>query len=317
MTIEKIKITDRASWLALRRADLTASDIPAVAGADPYRSPLMVYAEKTGLVEPTADSNLMRRGRWLEAAVFEALLEEFPAWELRRAGVYLRDAALRMGATPDLVAIDRDRPGIGNIQCKVVARPRFDREWQDGRAPLAYQLQTLAEGSLLDSGWNAVAALVIDTYRADLVVDFVDRHAAAEESIRNLVRGFWENVARGVRPAVDYSLDAKIVEAMHMDSYPGIVADLSDDESLVLALSEREQLQSEIKTRRARIDEIETRLKARLGNAETAEAPGWAISWKTQEMPAERRPAQKFRVLRIQPRRDQAPETDDEGREIF
>jgi putative phage-type endonuclease len=78
MTIERYKVHDRDEWLALRAHDLTASDIGAAAGVDPYKSPLALYAEKIGMLMPQADNNAMRRGRWLEAAVLSAIRETHP-----------------------------------------------------------------------------------------------------------------------------------------------------------------------------------------------------------------------------------------------
>ena len=132
MTVERIPIADRPSWLAMRSRDLTASDIGAVAGLDKHKSAFRVYAEKSGLIPGAADNNIMRRGRWLEAAVVEALKDERPTWKLQRAGVYLRDPELRLGATPDAVAIDPERPGIGMVQIKVVSKPAYESGWGDG-----------------------------------------------------------------------------------------------------------------------------------------------------------------------------------------
>ena len=201
--IERHAVTDRDSWLALRSLDLTASDIGAAVGIDPYKSRLALYAEKTGMLLPQADNNAMRRGRWLEAAVLSAIREENPDWEVRPAGIYLRDPALRLGATPDALAVT-DEPGITNIQCKVVNRPGYERDWVDG-PPLHYQLQTLAEGMLLRADRSLVAALVIDTYSADLYLHPVPRHEAAEARVEASALLFWADVAAGRQPPPDYA----------------------------------------------------------------------------------------------------------------
>jgi predicted phage-related endonuclease len=149
-------IRDRAEWLAWRQQDLTPGDIAAVAGFSRFRSPYRVYAEKAGLLAPAESNALMERGRWGEPMVLEALRETHPTWTIKRAGVYLSDPSIRMGATPDFLAIDPEREGVGNIQAKFLARPSFEREWLDGetlRPPLHYQLQTLGEAHLLDSAW--------------------------------------------------------------------------------------------------------------------------------------------------------------------
>jgi len=278
--IERFVVTDRDSWLALRSLDLTASDIGAAVGIDPYKSRLALYAEKTGLLLPQADNNAMRRGRWLEAAVLSAIREENPDWEVRPAGIYLRDPQLRLGATPDALAAT-DQPGVTNIQCKVVNRPSFERDWAAG-PPLHYQLQTLTEGMLLRADQSLIAALVIDTYSAELYLYPVPRHEAAEARVEAIAIRFWEDVAAGRMPPVDYARDEETIAALYPQSVPEPVLDLSSDNRMPDLLDLRERLKVEQGNAEACLREVETEIKAKLGEHERATLPGWNISWKTQ-----------------------------------
>ena len=284
MKVARFPITDRSTWLAWRAHDLTASDIGAAVGLDPYKTPLKLYAEKTGLLMPDPDNPSMRRGRWLEAAVLEAIREENPDWEVRPAKVYLRDEALRLGASPDAIAAT-DEPGLTNIQCKVVARPTYETKWADG-PPMNYQLQTLTEGMMLDAARSFVAALVIDTYTAELYLHPVKRHAAAEARVREIVSEFWANVASGRRPAADYQQDAETVRAMFPQSEPEKVLDLSGDSRLPQLLLERGIALAAIKAHQQDVEAIDTEIRDKLGDAEQATLPGWKITWKTQQRKA-------------------------------
>lgn len=302
--VETIPISDRASWLQLRLQDLTASDIAAVVGLDPYRSPLRVYAEKTGLIAGAADNDIMRRGRWLEPAVIEAVREEHPAWEVRRAGVYLRNPAIRMGATPDAVAIDPEREGIGCVQCKVVSRPVFERDWPDGRAPLKFEIQTLAEAMLLDAAWAVVAALVIGTYSADLVIHEVPRHAGAEARIHDTVLDFWAAVDEGRQPAPIFMDDAEVIDALYPEQKAGLSRDFSADNRLPALLAERAECKDDIKSAEDRVKEIDAEIKAKLGEAEEGTLPGWHLSWKTQTRRSYVVAESTYRQLRVTDRRE-------------
>lgn len=303
MAIERHEITDRAQWLALRMQDVTASDIAAIVGVDPNRTPLKVFAEKTGIIPPTGDSPIMRRGRWLEAAVIEALRDEHPTWDVRRAGVYLRDPECRMGATPDAVAIDPEREGVGCIQCKVVSRPVFEREWIDRRAPLKFELQTLAEAMLIEASWAEVAALVIDTYSAELVEHPVPRHEAAEARIRDAVRGFWRAVDEGRQPQPVYEIDADLIDAYYTDPAP-VEVDLRGDNRLASILVERAEIKARGSADDKRLAALDAEIKAKLGNAEIGVLPGWRISWKDQQRKEYVVPAATIRVLRVTDRRE-------------
>src|SRR5262245_60978416 len=99
----------------LRAQDLTASDLGAAFGCDAYKTQLQLYAEKTGQLQPQADNNQMRRGRWLETAVLHAIRETHPDWDVRPVERYLRDPDLRLGATPDYFA-DIGDGAVTNVQ---------------------------------------------------------------------------------------------------------------------------------------------------------------------------------------------------------
>ena len=291
MTIERFAIHDRASWLALRSQDLTASDLGAAIGVDPWKSQLGVYAEKSGLVLPAQENAAMARGRWLEAAVVAALREECPGWDIRfPVGVYLRDPDCRLGATPDCIAEDPDEPGLINIQLKVVSRPVFERDWSfdngsgDHGAPFGYRLQTLAEGYLLDARKSLLAALVIDTYTAELVLVDVPRHEAAEERVRQLAVEFWENIAAGRRPAPDYHRDAETVNAMFPpDSAVPAPLDLSSDNRIHTLLEQRAKLKAEIKADSEVLEALDAELVDKLKGATAAFTTAWKITRRLEE----------------------------------
>ena len=299
--IERRSITDRAEWLLWRVADITASDVSALFGAHPYgKSALSVWAEKQGLSAAVADDDALRRGRWGEAAVIEMLGDERPTWEIRRAKVYLRDPAIRLGATPDAAAIDPEREGVGVVQCKMVAESVFEREWSGGAPPLGHQLQTLSEMMLASASWGAIVALVVERFAWRPVIFDLARHEAAEARIRAAVAKFWANCEAGLAPALDPERDAETVKAM----YPKAVVkepalDLSGDNELPCMLATRATLNRLTKDAAKQIEIVETRVKARMGVHERAVAPGWRISWKNEPRKGFVVEPSEPRVLRI------------------
>ena len=154
--IERRPITSRAEWLEWRMQDVTASDVAALFGVHPYgRTALSVWAEKSGLTGGLADSAVLRRGRWAEPAVLAMLADERPTWIIRpRARSTLRDASIRLGATPDAVAIDPERPGVGLVQIKTVTERVYERDWTNDEPPIGYQLQALTEAMLAGASWG-------------------------------------------------------------------------------------------------------------------------------------------------------------------
>jgi predicted phage-related endonuclease len=297
--VEVFDIPDRETWLRWRTADLTASDVGAAAGVDRHKSALALYAEKTGMLLPQVDNPMMRRGRWFEPAVMAALADERPDWAVRPVGKYYRDAEQRLAATPDYMAVT-DEPGLTNIQAKVVSSPVFARDWTEG-PPLAYQLQTLTEGLLMDAQRSYVAALVVSTFTAELHLFRVDRHKAAEDKVREIAKTFWQHVDQGRPPPVDATNigERELIADMYPESKREAVVDLTGDNMLAVLLHELLGLKRHMSVARKRADEIETEIKAKIGEAERAIFPGFDLSWKSQKRKAYTVPEKTYRVLRV------------------
>lgn len=300
--VDRIEIEDRASWLALRAGDVTASDVAAVLGVDDYRTPARVYAEKTGAIAPPDDNTLMRRGRWFEAAAVAALGEERPTWDVKRAGVYLRAPALGIGATPDAVATRPDRAGFGIVQIKVVAEPVFREKWCGGdieRPPLGYQLQTITEGRLAKADWTCVAALIVGTFSAELKLFDVDH--GHEPSWTRIVEGvnlFRDYIAAGQMPPLLADRDAETVKALFRredDAEPpkNLPADL------LSTLERREDLRAQIKDASEAVEAIDTTIKAALGNSSVGLLAPYRVGWKVEPRKSYTVAASEPRVLRI------------------
>ena len=200
MPVERITIADRESWLAMRRNNVNASEVATVCGEGAFGSLAELYAEKKGLRPPLVDSGVLRRGRWAEAAVFEALADERPEWQIARAKIYLRDRELRLGATPDGFALAPDRDGRGVIQAKTVSRSVFRRRWlEDPEASIAigeakppsyYVLQTTAEMMLSESSWGVLAVLIMSEFDAQLRLFDIERNADGRGPHRGQRRRF-------------------------------------------------------------------------------------------------------------------------------
>lgn len=300
MAIERIPVGDRSAWLALRRRDVTASDIAALFGAHPYRTALSVWADKVGVGHDRGDNSAMRRGRILEPAVAAAVAEERPHLVIGKATQYLRDPDLRLGATPDYLAMELDAVTGGSrlfvLECKTADPSVFERDWASG-PPMAWMLQALVQAMLLDAAGAIVACMVMSR---DLPVHIFDvpRHPAAEARIVERVQAFWQAIEEGTQPpAVDGRDAATLASMFPRDT--GAVLDLTGDNLLPEILAERATLQAEIAEREDRKDTIDSEIKAKLGEAAEARLPGWKVTWKTQKRAERVVPAGEYRVLRI------------------
>lgn len=300
-------VTDRESWLKMRAVDLTASDVPSICGCG-YRSIAEVWAEKRGLLQPQADNAMLRRGRWLEPAIWGAIKDTNPTWEIRGAKTYLRAPAARMGCTPDALAIDPTRDGFVLVQGKIVARPIFEQTWFDGEGgvtvPLGYQLQTLTEVMLAEAAfpgtkfYPVLAALSVGDWTADLHMIPVRRHPDAEQKILQTVKDFWAMVDAGIQPAIDPAKDHDFIRRL----YPvddGNTIDLTGDNELPEMMDQKKALGKQAEACKKQGDAIATEILAKMGNSSYALlAGGRKISAKRTVVAEAIRAGYEFRGIR-------------------
>lgn len=313
--IERHLIRDRESWLQLRRPDVTASAIAATMGLHPYKSALELFMEKSGieLTEPKP-SGVLLRGLAYEPVVAAIAREKRPDWGIVPAGEYLRDPDLRLGASPDFY-VECDPRGPGVMQVKTVAPRTFKEAWQDGVPPFWIQLQTLTEMMLADAAWGVVAAWILDPY-AEPDVEFIEvpRHAGAEQRIRDAVAAFWADVAAGREPSPDYGRDADLIAALYPSEVPLKTVDLTGDNMLPMLLAERADIKTRMGLDAARCQEIETEIRAKMGDAEAATCGGFSITLKTTHRKPYSVAATSYRALRISDHRPKQEEAADDDK---
>ena len=308
--IERHAVTDRESWLALRRQNINASEIGVVCGAGGYGSRAELYAEKKGLRPPLEDDAVLRRGRWAEAAIFEALADQRPEWDVRRARVYLRDPDLRLGATPDGFAMAPGRDGFGIVQGKAVARSVFRRAWLEdpdasiakGAAtpPLMFQLQILTEERLSDCGWGVLAVIITGEFDWQFRLFDVPRHLEAEARILEDVAAFWRDwLDPGVMPPFDPQRDEALVRILY-PADDGTEIDLSADNRAAELVDDLIERRAGRRRLEAEIEPIETELRGKLGpHTYGLLGDGRRIVCKVTHRKAYSVPASEFRSIRI------------------
>lgn len=273
-------VGEREEWLALRRQDVTASVAGALLGVDPFKSRYRLWMEKAGRVsEDVEETEAMLRGKLLEEPALKMLAIDRPKWKVWQPNVYLRDPAARIGATPDAYAVDPARKGVGVIQVKSVSPRAFRSRWQDetGEAepPLYVLAQTIQEAHLAGAAWAAVLALVIDNGIRVHVID-VPIHAGVVKRLREETAKFWQSIEAGEAPEPDYAADGALLAGLYAEDN-GREVDLSGDNFLPTLLDEREQIKAEMRAAKARADEIDAEIIAKIGEHERAFIPGWSV----------------------------------------
>lgn len=297
MTIERWKITDRDEWLKRRRPNINGSEVGALFGCNPYVSHYALYADRAGLVTCSPpDSDVLRRGRILEASVQAALTEYRPDLECVKADEYVWSPDWRLGCTPDFYVLSEKKPGLGVMQAKTVAKPIFDEDWASG-PPRWIILQTLQEMMLTECAWGMIAALVLTSFSVNLQWWEFTRHEASEAKIKGTAEKFWADVEAKRSPPPNWSVDGETIKAMYPLS-DGPALDLTGDNRMPVLLEQLEQQAAIQKHTETQLKAIKAEIAAKLGASASATLPGWEVTYKLQHRKETVQAASSFRVMR-------------------
>lgn len=308
-TASRHPIVDRASWLAMRKRDVTASAAAALFGdgVHPYLTAYQLFALKAGLVEEdSAESPAMRRGRLLEPVALQLLREERPDWKINANTDYFRDDAARIGATPDACAWRPDIEGNGAVQIKTVGHFAFKKGWRgetgDVEIPLWIAVQASVEAALTGSSWACVAAMSLGDGGLDLHIEEVPLRPALMARLRILTADFWRRVEANEPYPADFNRDAALIAKLFQDD-DGSEIDLSRSNRVVELVALRETLKARESDGNFAEKErkiVDAEIIAALGNAARGRlADGRVIEAKTVRRGAYEVKATTYRQIKV------------------
>jgi putative phage-type endonuclease len=268
--------TSRAEWLAARRRGLGASDVTAVLGFSPYRSPWQVWAEKTGVWRPTDEpSEAADLGNSLEPWLRARLAERLDAPVLRTPHqLYAHPEHPWRLASPDGCV-----PATGHgVECKTAGLAGGfgpPDGWGDESIPLGYEFQVRWQMHVC--GWPAVEVVAL---LANVGVRHwtITRDLGVEADLVAQVDQWWTtHVVGGAEPPMSPPDNAVMAEV-----YPtaaGGSVDLDDTDAVGLLAAYRVAAERE-KTARAERDRLAAELKRLLGDRDTGLLTGRpAVTW--------------------------------------
>lgn len=259
--------------LEARRHVIGGSDIAAIAGLNPYRSPLAVYLNKRGEVEDQPDNERMLWGRKLEDVVARHFAEVNEVKVQRVNRMLVHPKYPMFGANLDRLVVKPKSV----LEVKT-GSAHGKQAWSEETIPPYYELQLrwylMVTG--LKEGW--VAALLGGQ-------EYIERHITRDKEIEDyliqIALEFWKMVEEGTPPE-PVAQDTELIKAMHPRS-EAISIVLPDDTSKMLA--DMHLLKAMRDDYTNRVSEIENRIKSRMGEAEVAYLPGEpepVATWKSQ-----------------------------------
>lgn len=154
------RCADNAGWLEARKRGIGGSDVAAIMGLSPWKSPLEVWLEKTGRADAPdlSDKESVAMGTELESVVLDMYRRRHPDHAAQRVNAILT-SMYRPWAQASLDGIVRDPElGWGVLEIKTGSK---ESEWQDG-VPLHYLTQVTHYLSVTGYAFADVAALIGD-----------------------------------------------------------------------------------------------------------------------------------------------------------
>lgn len=206
-----------AEWQALRMHSIGSSECGAVLGLNPYKTPLGIWMEKVGMVEPEDETFRMRFGRLIEPMIAEYMMEE--------TGLTLQqDNKIRYHPDYDFLSCNLDRlvlatdnhPTTGIAELKTVSDMAMQK-WEDDIPTWYYcQLQHQLMITGYDVGYFGILVFGFAGPKEFKVLSFPRDHAFINEVMLPHLVEFWTvNVAQEIAPDVMTQAD---INALWPDS---------------------------------------------------------------------------------------------------
>ncbi len=270
----KIKCETKGEWLTKRRElGVGASEAPGLLGISPYRynTPAVIFAEKTGLMEPDREATeAMEWGLLLEdpiaaryAEITDRKLSKLDPWTILQSTRYPW-----MIATVDRLVLNGAIGIKGPLEIKCANQFQRD-EWAEV-APLHFQCQVVHQAIVLGVEWGSLAVLLGGQTLRWCDIDWNKRFA---DLLIEHESAFWERVQLGDPPPADGSESyTDLLKALYPREAKGKVVALPPE-----AITWDDNLQ-EAKALKKKAEEIEREAKnhliALMGDAETGLLPG-------------------------------------------
>lgn len=269
----------RDEWLARRKTGVGGSEIAAICGLSPWKTPVQVWLDKVMDVQQDFSEDAEERMEWGN------LLEEPVA----------RKAAEKLGGTVrrnNKLLTDSVSPLIGNLD-RILTLPdnskailevkttdaRNLKAWQEDGIPAMYQLQVQSYMHLTGIQ-KAVVATLFGGQK--LLLFEIAGDQETQQYICKIASDFWQTyvIPKVAPPLDDSSLTASTLNMLFPASNGQSIT--LPDESLQL-ISDYELFARAEKEAKADKDNAKMKLQAILGEAEQGIIGDRIVKWKTQE----------------------------------
>lgn len=265
------KNATREEWLKVRKLGLGGSDMAAVLGLSPWRSPIDVWLDKTSDAVEEKESEPMYWGNVLE----EVVAQEFA----KRSGYKVRNNnfTLQSDEYPYLLAnIDREIVGLdAGLECKT-ANAFKANEWDGDNVPDAYYIQCQHYMAVTGkSSWWIACLVGGNTF----YYKEIKRNEEVIAAIIETGAAFWELVKNKTMPAPDDTKQCEnALKKLYQKSNGQSVELPANYGNMIIDYLEIKNQLSELETKKRGIENV---MKDFLKDNERATYGEHFVSWKS------------------------------------
>lgn len=190
----------RAEWLAQRRTGIGGSDVAAILGLSPWRTPYQVWEDKTGRSEEQPETPALYWGRLLEDPIRQAYADRTGLTVTKPDRMFTSEEHPFMLANLDGIASD------GRIvEFKTTSRADGWGEEGSDEIPDYYQTQVQHYMSVMGAERADVGVLIAGR---DFRIYTVEADAELQQMLIEEEAKFWELVKTDTPPGVNCTTDA-------------------------------------------------------------------------------------------------------------
>ena len=274
LALVNTKNMDKATWMEFRRKGIGGSDAAAIAGLSKWKSPVAVWLEKTGQIQPEEAGEAALWGQKLEDVVARHFSEVTGLKVQRRNAILQHPEHKHMLANVDRLIICPEL-GKGILEVKTTSAYRKDA-WEDDRVPDEYMIQVQHYLAVTGLSYAYIAVLIGgQVYKHQ----FISRDDDIINYLIKIESDFWQLVEAGTPPEMDGSeASSNVLGLLYPESNgekidlplnaEGLIADIEEAKSNEKIWAEKKGL-------------AENKLKSFLGEYEIGVIGDWKVTWKT------------------------------------
>lgn len=269
-------IDDRQAWLEARRSVITATDIAAISGVHPYKTPRLVYMEKKGLIAEPETNAYMQTGTDLEPYIGARFARE-RGLEIVKGDFTVHPKHSHFGCTPDYLTAD----GEAVVECKwagINAAQNFGEPGTDS-VPEQYVCQVMWQMICTGRKMGYLAALLGTGMFHIYEIPYDARLASA---LMFQANQFWADYILNENPPPISGQDAD--GELLKNQYPiSSSVTVTSTTEIDMVATELRMVKEQYDLLEIKKSELENKLKEFMAEADTLTTQEGKFTWKNQD----------------------------------